>query len=226
MSDILVIQNTRVEGSGSLGRLLAEDGFDIQTVHAKSEPIPSDLKSLLVVLGGPQSANDGLQYLKEEQRTIRKYVRYQRPVLGICLGAQLLASAFGAPVVRGPRHEIGFYHDLMQDAGSGLFSGFSDPFSVFHWHEDTFGLPERAIRLAHSRHYENQAFRIGSAVGLQFHLEVDRSMVNLWLDNSKEDLKAIPDVDPQKILNDDKSISKVESNMQTFYKNFKSEFHL
>jgi len=227
MPDVLVVQNTRIEGSGNLGKLLAGDGFDINTVYAKKEPIPTDAHSVLVILGGPESANDDLRHLQDEQRLVRRYVEEQRPVLGICLGSQLIAKTFGAPVIRGPKTEIGFYHDLRPDAESGLFSGFSNPFSAFHWHGDTFGLPENAVRLAHSEQYENQAFRIGSAVGVQFHLEVSRDMVNLWLDNTEEKLEKIPCVDPQKIRSEiDVNISQIESNMQNFYKNFKSEFNL
>jgi len=223
----LVVQNTRIEGSGSLGRLLAEDGFGIDTVYAKKEPVPTDARSMLVILGGPESANDDLRYLRDEQRLVRQYVDEQRPVLGICLGSQLIAKAFGAPVIRGPRTEIGFYHDLRPDAESGLFSGFSNPFSAFHWHSDTFGLPENAVRLAHSEQYENQAFRVGSAVGIQFQLEVSRDMVNLWLDNTEEKLEKIPHIDPQKIRNEaDAAVAEIESNMQKFYKNLKSEFNL
>ncbi len=227
MSDVLVVQNTGIEGSGNLGRLLAEDGFRIRTVHAKSEPIPADPHSMLVILGGPQSANDDLQYLRDERQLIRRYVEQERPVLGICLGSQLIAGAFGAPVVRGPATEIGFYNDLHLDTDSGLFSGFSNPFSAFHWHSDTFGLPENAARLAHSEQYENQAFRVGTAVGVQFHLEVDRNMVGLWLDNAEKKLEGMPYMDPQKIRSQiDASISEVESNMRSFYRNFKAEFGL
>ncbi len=227
MPDVLIIQNTRIEGSGSLGRLLDDDGFDTRTVHAKNEPIPADSYSLLVVLGGPQSANDNLQYLRDEQQLICRHVEQEKPVLGICLGSQLIARAFGASVTRGPKTEIGFYHDLKLDTDSKLFSGFSNPFSVFHWHSDTFGLPENATRLAHSELYENQALRVGTAVGVQFHFEVNRDMVNLWLDNAEKKLEGIPYIDPQRIRDEiGVNISKIESNMQNFYKNFKTEFNL
>ena len=101
------------------------------------------------------------------------------------------------------------------------------PFTVFHWHGDTFELPKGAVRLAHSNDYENQAFQFGSAVGIQFHLEVDESMVNLWLDKTKEKLEKIPYIEPAKIRQDiDANISTVKKNMDTFFKNFKSTFNL
>ena len=227
MSEVLVIQNTNIEGSGYLGELLNKDGFVIHLVNAKHEKLPEKNYSLVVILGAPESANDDLPYLQAEQKLIKKTVNANIPVLGICLGSQLIAKTFGGKVYGGPKKEIGFYHDLKIDNDSKLFSGFSNPFTVFHWHGDTFDLPEKAIRLAHSENYPNQAFQIGSAVGLQFHLEVNAEMVNLWLDKTQEKLEQITYIDPQKIRSDiDENISIVKNNMNNFYNNFKSSFHL
>ena len=227
MSDVLLVQNTRIEGSGYLGELLTEDGFNIQSVHAKHESLPEKQYSLVVVLGAPESANDDLPYLQEEQKLIKQSVEKNTPVLGICLGSQLIAKTFGGKVYRGPKKEIGFYNNLIPQANSSLFSGFENPFTVFHWHGDTFDLPEGAVRLASSEYYQNQAFQFKSAVGLQFHLEVNEEMVNLWLDKTEEKLQSIPYIDPQKIRSDiDENISIVKSNMRNFYNNFKSSFQL
>ena len=227
MSDVLLIQNTRIEGSGYLGELLSDDGFDITSIHAKHETIPEKKFSLVVILGAPESANDNLPYLIREQKLIKNSVDNEIPVLGICLGSQLIAKTFGAKVYKGPIKEIGFYHDLKFSNNSKLFDGFSNPFSVFHWHGDTFDLPEGAARLALSENYQNQAFRYKSAIGLQFHLEVNEPMVNLWLDKTEEKLHKISYLDPQKIRFDlDEHISTVKSNMKIFYNNFKSEFVL
>ena len=227
MSEVLVVQNTRTEGSGYLGELLANDGFTIHSVNAKHEKLPERKYSLLVILGAPESANDDLPYLQAEQKLIKKTVDDNIPVLGICLGSQLIAKTFGGKVYPGPRKEIGFYHDLRVDNDSKLFSGFTNPFTVFHWHGDTFDLPEKAIRLAHSENYQNQAFQIGSAVGLQFHMEVNEEMINLWLDKTQEKLEQIPYIDPKQIRSDiDENISIVKNNMDNFYNNFKSLFHL
>ena len=227
MSEVLVIQNTRIEEIGYLGELLNNDGFVIHLVNAKHEKLPEKNYSLLVILGAPESANDDLPYLQAEQKLIKKTVDADIPVLGICLGSQLIAKTFGGKVYRGPKKEIGFYHDLRIDNNSKLFSGFTNPFTVFHWHGDTFDLPEKAVRLVHSENYPNQAFQIASAVGLQFHLEVNEEMVNLWLDKTQEKLHQIPYIDPQKIRSDiDENISIVKNNMNNFYNNFKSSFHL
>jgi len=227
VSEVLVIRNTSIEGPGYLGELLNNDGFVIHSVNAKHEKLPDKNYSFVVILGAPESANDDLPYLQEEQKLIKKTVDDDIPVLGICLGSQLIAKTFGGKVYRGPKKEIGFYHDLRIDNNSKLFSGFTNPFTVFHWHGDTFDLPEQAVRLVHSENYPNQAFQINSAVGLQFHLEVNAEMVNLWLDKTQEKLQQIPYIDPQKIRSDiDENISIVKNNMNNFYNNFKSLFHI
>ncbi len=227
MSDVLLVQNTIIEGSGYLGELLKEDGFRIHSVHAKYENLPEKEYPLVVILGAPESANDNLPYLQEEQKLIKKSVENNTPVLGICLGSQLIAKTFGGKVYRGPKKEIGFFNDLVPESNSSLLSGFDDPFTVFHWHGDTFDLPEGAVRLASSEIYPNQAFQFKSAVGLQFHLEVNEEMVNLWLDKTEEKLQRIPYIDPQKIRCEiDENISIVKTNMRNFYNNFKSSFQL
>jgi len=227
MSDVLVVQNTRIESSGYLGELLSRDGFDITSINAKHEIIPNKKFSLVVILGAPESANDDFPYLIEEQQLIKNSVNDDVPVLGICLGSQLIAKTFGAKVYSGPKKEIGFYNDLKISNDSTFFSGFQNPFTVFHWHGDTFDLPQGALRLASSEHYLNQAFQYKSAIGLQFHLEVNEEMVNLWLDNTKEKLQKISYINPQEIRSEiNENISIVKSNMKNFYNNFKSSFDL
>lgn len=227
MPRVLLVQNTRTEGSGRLGRLLAGDGFEIVTVYAKHYAIPRGDFDLVVILGAPESANDDLPYLNAEQDLIRNSVDNGVPVLGVCLGSQLIAKAFGARVYRGPRTEIGFYGDLKKSNNSSMFSGFEDPFTVFHWHSDTFDLPDDALRLASSKYYPNQAFQYRCAVGVQFHLEVDAEMVNFWLDNLQKH-NAVPlRLNVQKIRQDvGEQIQTVCSNMNLFYDNFKSTFGL
>ena len=227
MSNVLVIQNTLLEGTGVLGELLSSDGFKIVQMLAKNEKLPKNDYAILIVLGAPQSVNDNLSYLKDEERLIQDFVSQEKPVLGICLGSQLIAKAFGAKVYRAEKKEIGFYHDLVIDnSNSKLFSGFENPFTVFHWHGETFDLPKNAVRLAHSNNI-NQAFQLDSAIGLQFHLEVDSKMINLWLNKIHEKLEKIPYIHPEKIRQDiDENISTVSKNMEIFYKNFKTTFNL
>ena len=227
MSKVLFIQNTKTEGSGYLGDLLKKDGFDIISINAKNQPIPNSEFSTVVILGAPESANDDLTYLNSEQQLIKNCVEKDIPLLGICLGSQLIAKTFGAKVYRGSKKEIGFYSDLKISSPSIFFTGFEKPFTVFHWHGDTFDLPTGSVRLISSEHYPNQAFQYKNAIGLQFHLEVDEAMVNLWLDKTEEKLSTYSDIDVNKIRSDiHKNMPIVKSNMEIFYRNFKSSFNL
>ncbi len=226
MPKVLVIKNAGREGPGTIGELFASDGYELDMVFAKKQKIPLLDHDVVLILGAPQSANDSLEYLKDEMSLIREAEKKNIPTLGICLGSQLMAQAFGARVYAGPKKEIGFYHDVRIDSTSKskLFDGIADPFTVFHWHGDTFDIPKNATRLAHSEMY-NQAFRYGSAVGLQFHFEVDREIVISWLDNA-QDLN-LSYIDPAEIKSQiDSNIKDVQENMSIFYKNFKSEFNL
>ena len=229
MSEFLIIQNTKIEGIGALGDLLKSDGFDTRTVLAKNENIPDVKPKAIIILGAPESANDDLPYLRNELELIRDAVRKNIPVLGICLGSQLIAKAFGARVYKGQKKEIGFYNDIEFDnvGKSMIFSGIKSPALVFHWHGDTFDLPDNAIRLAHSKDYQNQAIKIGSAVGVQFHLEVDESTIKLWLEKSINEISKISYIDPTLIEKQiPQNIGMVKENLEIFYKNFKSEFNL
>jgi GMP synthase-like glutamine amidotransferase len=227
MTDVLILQNSKIEGPGVLGNLLESDGFTLRTIYAKEDKIPSDNFSLLIVLGATESANALHFYLQNEQKLIKKSVEDNIPVLGICLGSQLIAKTFGGMVYVGSKKEIGFYNDIEIDNTSKLFSGIQSPMTVFHWHGNTFTLPENSIRLAHSKNYENQSFQIKSAVGLQFHLEVDKTIVNLWLDKSQDNISKLSYIHPDEIRQEiNEKISIVENNMKIFYKNFKSEFKL
>ncbi len=227
MVDVLVLQNSKIEGLGTLGNLLESDGFTIRTIYTKKEKIPDDIFSLLVVMGAKENANDLHPYLLNEQKLIKKFVKQKIPVLGICLGSQLIAKTFGGQVFTGLKKEIGFYHDIEINSDSRFFSGIKNPMTVFHWHSDTFSLPENSIRIAHSKNYENQAFQFDTAVGIQFHLEIDKTIVNLWLDKSQNYIKKISYIHPDEIRQEiDEKISIVQNNMNIFYKNFKSIFKL
>jgi len=229
MSDILVLQNARHEGLAGLGKLLEEDGFNTKIIFAKQEKIPDLGSSAVIILGASESANDDLPYLKKEMVLVRQAVQKEIPVLGICLGSQLIAKAFGAKVYQGTKKEIGIYHDIEFDnlSKSSLFSGIKSPAVVFHWHGDTFDLPQDAIRLAHSKDYRDQAFQLGTAVGVQFHLEVDEKTIRLLLDKSKDELGKVPYINPQEIIRKiPENIQHIQNNMKTFYRNFKAVYNL
>lgn len=149
---------------------------------------------LLIIMGGPMSANDEstLPWLRAEKVFIRDAVESGVSVLGVCLGAQLIASALGARVWRNPQKEIGWFPVEGVTAEHNAFS-FPKELAVFHWHGETFDLPRGAVQLAKTIACENQAFQIGrKVIGLQFHLEATPETVGDILDNCGSELAPGP----------------------------------
>lgn len=191
MRRILVFQHVAVEPLGSLLPLLRSYGLRIRYVNFEREPDADpkiDGYDGLIVLGGPMSARDdvGHPHLAREVASIDAALDRGTPVLGICLGAQLLARALGAPVRRAEVQEIGWHDVLPTEAGrvDPVFSSFAATESVFQWHTDTFDLPDGAVHLARgaATGCANQAFRFGDrAYGLQFHLEANAALIERWL---------------------------------------------
>jgi len=186
---ILVFQHVPYEPLGTLDPLLKEAGFRIRYVNFGRDPHqrPSLEKyEALIVLGGPMNAHqiDTWPNLLTEVDVIREAVASGMSVLGICLGAQLLAKALGGQVSRNAQREIGWYDVQLTEAGRSdpVISTFAGTQRVFQWHEDGISLPEGAEHLATSPASPVQAFRFGEhAYGFQFHLEVDASLVERWL---------------------------------------------
>jgi GMP synthase (glutamine-hydrolysing) len=184
----LVIQHVAFEGPGSIALALSDAGADVTLLRVdRGDVIPppaaaADLAGL-VIMGGPMSVADDLEWLADERALLREAVEAGRPVLGVCLGAQQLAAALGAPVTAGPAPEygIGEVHLTRAAIEDPVFGPAPTPLPCVHWHSDTFGLPEGAVRLAGNDAYENQAFRVGDhAYGLQFHVEVTAALVGHW----------------------------------------------
>jgi len=207
---ILVFQHVPYEPLGTLHPLLKEAGFRIRYVNFGRDPNqrPSlDKYEALIVLGGPMNAHqiDTWPNLLTEVDVIREAVASGMSVLGICLGAQLLAKALGGRVSRNARREIGWYDVQLTDAGRSdpVISTFAGTQRVFQWHEDGISLPEGADHLATSPASPVQAFRFGEhAYGFQFHLEVDASLVERWLtvaDNQPLLAEEAGRVDPEAI---------------------------
>lgn len=162
---------------------------------AEARPDTAEFDGLLF-MGGPMSVNDPLTYLAWEMQVIRDAAMREQPVLGICLGAQLIAKAMGARVYRNAEKEIGWFDVRLTDAAATdpLFGGLPATSTVFHWHGEMFDLPRGACLLASSDRCRNQAFRLGSNVyGLQFHLEVTPRMIADWCgqDANSNDVKEL-----------------------------------
>lgn len=170
------LQHVPFEGLGSIEAWLRAAGYQItSTRFFESCDLPDPERiDLLIVMGGPMSVNDEgqLPWLRPEKEFIRHAVSAGRPVLGICLGAQLIASAMGKAVYRNREKEIGWFPVFGTSHEEKAIFTFPSQTEVFHWHGETFDLPDGAIHLARSGVCENQAFQLGrSVIGLQFHLE-------------------------------------------------------
>jgi GMP synthase (glutamine-hydrolysing) len=184
-----VVQHHVVDSPGAIARELVRAGIEPRDVRGfAGDEVPAAIAdaAALVVMGGPMGADDEEAYpfLRAELRLIDSALKENVPILGVCLGAQLLARALGGGVVRDAAREIGWF-PVARTAGSEkdpLFDGLPDPFVPFHWHADSIVLPPRAVRLARSERAEVQAFRAGAAsYGLQFHLESDEAMIAAML---------------------------------------------
>ncbi|MEM7009278.1 MAG: gamma-glutamyl-gamma-aminobutyrate hydrolase family protein [Thermodesulfobacteriota bacterium] len=210
MPRLLVFQHVAHEILGTLDPLLRDAGFRIKYVnferHPDAEPSLTGYDGL-IVLGGPMNVDEVDDYpnLATEVKLIQQAVDKEMPVLGVCLGSQLLAKALGAKVNKNPEKEIGWYDVTPTTDGrdDALISNFSGTEKIFQWHGDTFDLPSGAELLASSPLCKNQAFRYGDNVyGFQFHLEVDKPMIERWLrvpENKKEIEELGGKIDPEEI---------------------------
>jgi GMP synthase (glutamine-hydrolysing) len=189
MPKLLVCQHAAHEVLGTLDPLLRSSGFRIRYVnfarHPDAQPTLDGYHGL-VLLGGPMNVDETERYphLSVEKDLVRRALDRRMPVLGICLGAQLIARALGAEVTRSAVKEIGWYEAIPTPAGrtDRIVRHFGESARVFQWHGDTFAIPEGAVHLVSGNGCPNQAFRFGDNVyALQFHLEVDERMIARWL---------------------------------------------
>ncbi|MBL9136861.1 MAG: type 1 glutamine amidotransferase [Verrucomicrobiales bacterium] len=182
---VCVIQHSAAEPAGLLAQVLEEEGWDLRVIRTyRHEAIPDRLDSDrgLVILGGPMSANDRERcpFLEQERKLLAGVLAQPLPVLGICLGSQLLAAALGSTVVPNTRREFGWHEVRFRKAAASdpLWQGLTGNLTAFHWHTDRFELPEGAVSLAWSDRTDCQSFRWGkSAYGILFHLESDQRHV-------------------------------------------------
>jgi GMP synthase (glutamine-hydrolysing) len=180
---LVVVEHAEDEGPGLIADIAASSGMYVQRLGL-ADPLPSlDRATALLVMGGPQSVHAGEPRLGDEVGLIHAAVTRGLPVLGVCLGAQLLAAACGAAVRPGERgQELGLGTVTLTGPGRDdpVFSGCGGTIPALHWHGDTFDLPRGACHLGWSDLYTSQAFRLGRAYGLQFHLEVDAGLLTAW----------------------------------------------
>ncbi len=208
MRKILIIQHVPHEGLGTIGGSLRSFGLkaDFLKVYENSR-MPADIKgySALIVMGGPMGVyeDDIYPFIKKELRLIESALKGDTPVLGVCLGSQMLAKAAGARVYRGKAKEIGWYRTTLTERGraDGLFTGFPEEFTVFQWHGDTFDVPPGGVNLASSELFPHQAIRVGRrSYGFQFHLEVTEEMISGWIGVNADELRPLKAIDPAQII--------------------------
>jgi GMP synthase-like glutamine amidotransferase len=182
----LVLQHIACEPPGVFEDVLRERGAELHRVELdEGDPLPDwrDFDAI-VAMGGPMSATDdiALPWLVDEKRLIAEAVESGKPFWGVCLGVQLLAASLGARVYPGPKPEVGLLPVVLTEESRAdpVFADAPSELVTLQWHGDTFDLPDGALRLASSPAYENQAFRVGRAYGVQFHLEVSAEMAREW----------------------------------------------
>jgi GMP synthase (glutamine-hydrolysing) len=184
--EVLVVQHVACETLGTIGLALGEHGLKARHVRIyEGDEVPPGLGDGggLVIMGGPMGVGDAprLPHLAREMRLIEAALEAGRPVLGVCLGSQLVAHVLGGRVYPGPRKEIGWHAVRLSEAGlrDPLWSGSPREFPGFHWHGDIFDLPAGAESLASSDLTACQAFRSGaSAYGILFHMEVTEPLID------------------------------------------------
>jgi GMP synthase-like glutamine amidotransferase len=200
-------QHVPFESLGSIKPWLESSGHQVTaTKFYKSAilPAPENI-DLLIILGGPMSVNDEdrFPWIRLEKQFIQQTVKQGKTILGICLGAQLIASALGESVYPNRRKEIGWFPvEGVPHEDKSTFS-FPPQLEVFHWHGETFDLPLNAVLLARSKACENQAFQVGrSVIGLQFHLETTPEMARSIITNCREELLPSKYVQPEAAILD------------------------
>lgn len=198
---ILVVENHETPSLGVVGETLLEIGAETDTVWgALGGALPSGHRNHhgLIVLGGAMTAlsDDERPYFPDLTSLIRDFAEADKPVLGICLGAQLVARAFDAELHLGGEFEFGFHtiHPTAAAADDAVLAHFDAPLPLFQWHTDHYALPPGAVLLATADRYRNQCYRIGRAVyGMQFHFEATEPLVRSWINATPDFDGAVPD---------------------------------
>lgn len=184
MKPVAIFRHSPIEGAGHFAQYLDQQAIAWQMIHIdQGQGVPADASAFsgLVFMGGPMSVNDDLPWISASLALIRDAVARNIPVLGHCLGGQLMAKALGGAVTKNPVKELGWGGVTVADSAVAReWFGDIRAFDTFHWHGETFSLPPGATLLLSSPHCTNQAFALGKHLGMQCHVEMTAEMIGEW----------------------------------------------
>lgn len=192
MKPVVIFRHALTEGAGYFGTFLNQQQIPWQMVRIdQNEPMPATVRdySGMVLMGGPMSVNDDLPWIPPLLALIHEAMALDVPLLGHCLGGQLISKALGAKVGKNPDKEIGWGEvDVLPSASARQWFGDREKFMSFHWHGETFALPENVTHLLSSQYCRNQAYAFGKHLAFQCHIEMTVDMVKTWCAAGAEEL--------------------------------------
>ncbi len=198
MNPVLVFRHSPTEGPGYFATFLESHGIPMRLVRIDSgDQVPDSLNGFsgVCLMGGPMSVNDDLPWIDKELALIRQAVELDVPVIGHCLGGQLMSKALGGVVSRNPVKEIGWgdVRVTHPKAAATWLGSNPPPLLAFHWHGETFSIPPGAVRILDSAHCTNQAFILNDRhVGMQCHVEMTPELIAAWCENGADEIAASP----------------------------------
>jgi GMP synthase-like glutamine amidotransferase len=193
MQPVTIFRFSRTEGPGYFATFLDRHRIPWRVVALDAgEPVPERLDDIpgIGMMGGPMSVNDDLPWVAPMEAMLRKAIDADVPVIGHCLGGQLLAKSLGVPVTRSPNVEIG-WHDVLLEPTPVAHDWFGarESFRTFEWHNESFALPPGATRVLTNEACPNQAYVIGNSIGLQCHVEMTRELIDIWVRDGVGELR-------------------------------------